>query len=151
MEKKPPTKGPAVVDANLSKFSEHDEAFWKCHGINCILSDYKTGNWTPLFEEIYVDGGRVPSLEDIAQRVADKFNVGQRGANDWPGNAKIAMAWAVHERNIIHVYYQEAIRRLKASFGQEADVETLAKQPHQPMVWLLFDYMQNKIQNRKNG
>ena len=135
-----------VMDIRLDVFSEADCAFWICHGINCILSDYHEGTWTPLFDSIYPEnGGRVPGYEETVQTIIDKYNVNQKSTDTWPQNAKAALAWAVQDRSIVYVYYQESIRRLSMAFGGDADVEKMARSPHNSEVWLLLSTMQQKV------
>ena len=132
------------INVSSEAFSDTDLNFWICHGVNCIVSDYDNGNWTPLFEGIYE--GNLPDPEDIAQTVMDKYNVNQQ---EWPVEAKAALAWTVNERSITYVYYREALRRLAAAHGEDANLEALSREPHNPIVWAIFAYLKDKILKRK--
>lgn len=137
-------KSSGLPEVSLEEFSDEQMRLWICHGVNCIVSDYDKGVWKPLFEGIYE--GRVPEPEDIAQMVMDKYNLKE---GEWPPEAKSALAWTVQERNVVFLYYKEALRRLTAAHGGDADIEGLSRQPHNPIVWALFAYMKEKILKRK--
>lgn len=141
-----PAASLAAMTIGTDLFSDHDMVFWICHGINCILSDYGSGTWTPMFEEIYSATPVLPTPDGIIQTVMDRYNT---DANKWPHEAKAALAWAVQDRNIIFTYHREAIRRLTAAYGGDADIATMAISPHQTLVWALFDYMRSKVLNRR--
>ena len=132
------------MDVSQEAFSDEAWLFWVAHGVNCIVSDYDNGIWTPLFEGIYE--GNLPDPEDIAQTVMDKYNVNQQ---EWPVEAKAALAWTVNERSITYVYYREALRRLAAAHGEDANLESLSREPHNPIVWAIFAYLKDKILKRK--
>ena len=141
----PPAANPLnTIQVDDASFPTEDMIFWVAHGINCITSDYDTGTWTPMFDEIY--RGHLPTPEAITQAVMDRYNVPNK---EWPHEAKAALAWAVQERHIVYVYYKEAVRRLTAAHGGDADIEGMARAPHNPLVWALFDYLKTKILNRK--
>lgn len=144
-----PTKasGLDAIEVGPDIFPEADFIFWVCHGINCIVSDYENGTWTPLFEGIYA--GVMPDAEAVIQAVMDKYNTGKAN-NEWPHEAKAALAWAVSDRKVVYIYYREALRRLTAAHGGDANIEGMARSPHNPLVWALFDYMRSKVLNRKH-
>lgn len=153
MEKKipPPTAKPNPLDAmkiTEAMFTDAHMSFWICHGINCILSDYDNGVWAPMFDGIY--NGQVLSSGEITQTILDKYNAPDAaGIDKWPLEAKSALAWAVSDRNVVYVYYREACRRLADAHGEDADIEALARAPHNPLVWALFNYMKQQTMNRK--
>lgn len=154
MDKKtlPPAAKPNLLNAmkiSDDLFSDEQMAFWLCHGANCILSDYDNGVWTPMFEGIYE--GTVPSSGEITQAILDKYNAPDvAGIDNWPQEAKSALAWAVSDRNVVYVYYREAHRRLLAAHGGDADIEALARAPHNPLVWALFNFLKQQTLNHKN-
>ena len=135
------------VEITPEIFPEEDFLFWVCHGINSIVSDYDNGVWTPLFDGIYA--GVLPDAETVIQTVMDKYNQAKGGPDAWPHEGKAALAWAVSDRKIVYIYYRESLRRLTAAHGGDADIEGKARSPHNPLVWALFDYMKNKVLNRK--
>lgn len=118
--------------------SDTQMCFWRAHGINYILSDYEEGVWTPVFEGIY--DGNLPSAEEVAQLITARY----QGVDPWPQEAKAALGWAVSDRKVVYIYYQEAIRRLKTTYPDK-NVESIALEPHQPEVWALFNYMREKV------
>lgn len=137
----------AAMKIGPETFSDADMVFWVCHGINHILSDYTEGTWTPMFPGIYPEeGGVLPDPEDVPGLIMERYNT---NVTAWPHEAKAALAWAVQDRNVVYVYYREAIRRLSAAHGGDANIEGMARAPHNPLVWALFDYMKNKVLNRK--
>ena len=154
MEKKtpPPAAKQSPLDAmkiSHELFSVDQMTFWISHGINCILSDYDNGVWTPMFEGIYE--GHLPASAEITQTILNKYNApDSAGIDKWPLEAKSALAWAVSDRNVVYVYYREAHRRLMAAHGGDADIEALARAPHNPLVWALFNYMKQQTLNHKN-
>jgi len=110
-------------------FPEADHLFWVCHGVNYLMSNYEEGLWTPLFPMLYE--GNVPLIGDVTNAVL-------HGDAD-----KHTLAWTIHDRRIIWVYVQEAVRRLTAA-GYSEDVDQVAKRPHQPLVWEMFHQMRQK-------
>lgn len=154
MEKKipPPAAKPNPMDAlkiTDTIFPDEQMAFWICHGINCILSDYDNGVWSPMFEGIY--NGILPVSGEITQTILSKYNSSDSaGIDHWPIEAKSALAWAVSDRNVVYVYYREAHRRLTAAHGGDADIEAMAQAPHNPLVWALFNFMKQQTLNHKN-
>lgn len=153
MEKKipPPAAKPNPVNAlkiPQDVFPDDQMTFWICHGINCILSDYDNGVWSPMFESIYE--GKLPASAEITQTILDKYNApSSAGIDNWPQEAKSALAWAVSDRNVVYVYYREAHRRLMAAHGGDADIEGKAMAPHNPLVWALFNYLKQQTLNHK--
>jgi len=133
-----------IMNVSLEDFPEEAHLFWLAHGVNCIVSDYDKGTWSPLFEGIYE--GNSPDPESIAQAIMDKYNVNDK---EWPVEAKSALAWTVTERHVVYVYYREAIRRLTAAHGGDADIESMSRQPHNPIVWAMFAYLKEKTLKRK--
>lgn len=156
MEKKipPPAAKPNPVNSLMitqDMFPDEQMAFWICHGINCILSDYDNGVWSPMFESIYEGNGpSSPASAEITQKILDKYNApSSAGIDNWPQEAKSALAWAVSDRNVVYVYYREAHRRLMAAHGGDADIEGKARAPHNPLVWALFNYLKQQTLNHK--
>ena len=138
------------IEIGADIFSDEDWLFWVCHGINCIISDMSVGTWTPMFDDIYGEWGAIywTPLE-VTQAVMDKYNLSP-GAESWPNEAKSALSWAVQDRKIVYMYYRESLRRLTAAHGGDADIEKMARAPHNPLVWALFDFLKGKIANRKH-
>lgn len=143
-----------VVQIPQDVFSDAQMSFWVCHGINYILSDYDNGVWSPMFEGIYDDISMSGLMQpgDITQTILDKYNVsGTSGIDDWPVEAKSALAWAVSDRSVVYVYYREAIRRLAAAHGgTDSDIDMMAKGPHQPLVWALFNFLKQQTMRHKD-
>ena len=150
-KKTPPPVAKSLGSMNIAPelFTDDQQLWWIAHGVNCIVSDYDKGIWTPLFEGIYATDGspiQIPAAEDIAQIIMDKYNVKDK---EWPQEAKSALAWTVQDRQIVYVYYMEAMRRLTAAHGGDAEIEAMSRQPHNPIVWALFSYLKEKILKRK--
>lgn len=154
MEKKnlPSDAKPKSLDAlkiTEAMFPDDQMVWWIAHGVNNILSDYDNGVWSPMFEGIYE--GHLPVLGEITQAILSKYNAPDAaGIDHWPLEAKSALAWAVSDRNVVYVYYREAHRRLMAAHGGDADIEAMARAPHNPLVWALFNYMKQQTLNHKN-
>jgi hypothetical protein len=141
----PPVAKPSLLDAlkvDTDTFTDDQLVFWICHGINFLVSGYEAGTWTPMFEGIYAPGNPVPTRESITQAIIDKYN---DHPDSWPQEGKAALAWAMSERKIVFMYYMESMRRLTAAFGGDADIEGMAKSPHNVLVWALFSYLKDKI------
>ena len=124
-----------------SLFSDEEHAFWIAHGINYILSDWKNGSWTPMFPDIY-DGTPVP-LNQIAQTLVNSFT--REGSPDWPTEAKVALAWAATTREVVYIYSLETQRRLKAK-DPTVDASIVCKQPHNPIIWEVMNWMASQVQ-----
>jgi|SaaInlV_200m_DNA_4_1039719.scaffolds.fasta_scaffold07387_2 hypothetical protein len=115
---------------------------WKAHGVNCILSNYDEGIWDPLFEEIYVGQGTPgPDQDTLAKRVLDKFGADHA---DWPPEARAALAWLINAPNVIELYFNIAMARLKEAGESELD----ALKPHNSTVWKVFQDLKNEIAAR---
>jgi hypothetical protein len=125
------------------QFSDQDQVFWLCHGVNYLLSDHEQGTWTPLFPEIYE--GTLPPPEAIAERVVTKFS---EYPKDWPLEGKAALGWTIQSKEVVYVYYKEALRRLIARHP-DGDAEGLCRQPHDPVVWGLFHFLKDRLMPSK--
>ena len=127
-----------------SLFSEEEQLFWIGHGINCIVSDYKAGTWTPLLEGLYE--GKAPSPEDMVKAILAKY--GTEADTKWPPEAKAALAWTVQPREVCFIYKTECVRRLEAKDVEDAETE--ARKPHNSTVWDVFDELKLKLVQRKS-
>jgi len=136
--KKAPPKTSKITEA---VFSNERMAFWAAHGINCILSDYSKGTWTPLFEAIYESGPVTLTPEEVSGTLMGRF--GPQGIG-WPLEAKAAFSWMIQKREVMYAYYRTATRLLKDN-DFSCDAEELAVQPHNSIVWGLFDELKQKI------
>jgi hypothetical protein len=141
LAKQPKTK--PLSNLGTDQLSDEEWVFWLAHGVNYILSDYDQGVWSPLFEGIYE--GKTMTPEEIAGEVMGQYT----GVKEWPATAKAALAWTVSDRTVVHIYYREALRRA-LSTGVEPEVaREQIRQPHNPVVWELFNFLQHKLLRRK--
>jgi len=137
-------KGPKIK-VTPEMFPDKQWVFWLAHGVNYILSDYSTGTWKPLFDEIYEDKDLEP--EALAKRLLGKF--GEEKEN-WTPDAKAAVAWTIQDRSVVYVYYKAALRKLLVA-DPECDAKALARQPHQSTVWELFNFLKDKLLQPEEG
>lgn len=133
-----------IPDVETRTFSDAQWVFWLAHGVNYLISDYDKGLWTPLFTGIYETPPRLPTPEEIAQGVMGKYH----DTKEWPLEAKAALAWTVSDRKLIFVYYLESLRRTRGE-QPEVDVEALVREPHNPQVWSVFNFLKQKILHRR--
>lgn len=123
------------------QFSDEQEIWWRCNGVNFIISDHDQGIWTPLFPEIYTEnGGTLPELSTIAERVVGKYSE----FTEWPLEGKAALGWTIQSRSVIFVYFKEALRRLAARHP-DGNAEELCKLPHDPVIWGLFNFLKEHL------
>lgn len=129
-----------------SVFPLANQLFWLAHGVNCLLSDYKEGTWTPLFERLY-DGELPESQEAITSKVMVKYS----SFKEWPSEAKAAIAWTVSSPKLLHIYWHEAMRRMQRAHPDldEPEVEPLIRRPADGCVWDLFHYLKQHLLQRK--
>jgi len=125
-------------------FPDKDLLFWLAHGVNYIVSDYDTGTWTPLFEEIYEGAKLTP--EDIARTLVDKYS---KSPKEWPPEAEAALAWSVQPRESVYMYFVEILRRLKDKGHSNESSAKMACAPHNGTVWGVFKMIQNEMAERK--
>jgi len=135
------TKKPLVTE---EMFPDEDLLFWLAHGVNYMLSDYDTGTWTPVFEEIYEGAKLTP--EDIARRVVDKYS---DSVSSWPPEAEAALAWSVQPRESVYFYFLEILRRLKKKGHSKEKIRQLAVAPHNGVVWGVFRGVFENMQEQK--
>jgi hypothetical protein len=144
-EKKPEATSSDVPD---DMFPAASRLFWLAHGVNCLLSDYGKGTWTPLFSGIYE--GRLPASQDeISLAVINKF----AGQKKMPQEAEAALAWSVSSPKLLYIYWCEAMRKMQHAHPEmEADeVELLVRRPAQSSVWDLFHYLRTRLLSRRSG
>lgn len=127
-------------------FPLSNQLFWLAHGVNCLLSDYRRGVWTPLFEGIY-EGHLPNSREEIQLTVLQRF----AGQKEWAPEAKAALAWTVSSPKLLHVYWHEAMRRMQRAHPdlEPHEVEPLIRRPADGCVWDLFHYLMRNLLQRK--
>jgi len=124
----PATKRVNIPKVTEAMFPEREEMFWRCHGMNMLVSNFAEGTWTPLFESIYED--RLPKPEELVSALLTKY-----GPNDtWPSEAKAALAWSVQNREVIYIYKMECVKQLML---KDLDPK-IANQPHNGTVWGIF-------------
>ena len=139
-----PTKGKrALPPVTTETFTDAAFKFWLAHGANYILSSYTDGTWTPLFPTIYEGACLEPDF--LARTVMSKFNADPAA---WPPEAKAALAWTVQDRASVYIYQREATRRLRSN-DPACNHDELCLQPHNPIVWQLFDFLRQKLLQRK--
>lgn len=126
---------PEPPELSQTVFSDENQKWWLCHGINHILSNYKEGIWTPLFPEIY-ETGLAPEPEQIAKTLMSKYE----GIENWPLEVTTALAWSVQNRTIVYAYYQEVIRQMSL-LSPDSNPEELSRRPHNAVVWRLMHSM----------
>ena len=107
--------------------STEDHAFWVAHGINCLVSDFSTGEWKPLFEEIYT--GRVPDITELTTRITAYC-----GEDTEDPRRVRTLTWALLPATTLPLLVLEAERRC-ALAQPEKDPAEEARRPHQPEVW----------------
>jgi hypothetical protein len=134
----------AFPQVSEEQFSENSQIFWLCHGVNYLISDMAKGLWTPLFPEIYE--GTLISPEEIAQRVVTHFSSYEK---EWPIEGKAALHWTIVPKNVVYVYYKESLRRISARYP-ESDPEMVCKEPHNLVLWGLFNFMKEQLLDPKN-
>lgn len=143
MQNQAVVKNKASLDIPLSIFPDEQYLFWLAHGVNHMVSDYEQGIWRPIFEGIYE--GQLFQPAELAQTVMAQY----QNLTEWPLEAKAAVAWTVTDRNVVYIYYREALRRLRTSYPEVEDLETLVKQPHQAQVWEMFKFLRDKLLHKK--
>ena len=122
--------------------------FWLAHGVNCLLSDYVKGTWTPLFPGIYT-GGPLPSQDELTTAVVAKF----AKVKTLPSEAEAALAWTVSSPKLLWIYWCEAMRKMQHSHPEmdAPEIEYLIRRPQQASVWNLFYFLRQKILSRHSG
>lgn len=137
---------PAEVTQEM--FSDEQYRFWLAHGVNYLVSDYDNGLWEPMFPTIY-EGGTVDS-EMMATAITKKFAPLADKDKHWPKAGRTAMSWSLITREVVYIYYREALRRQKMvmknmkttdTSTENLSVEELVVSPGNPAVWEVFKYM----------
>jgi len=138
-------RGYKIPKVSDKMFPDEEWAFWLAHGINYLISDYSTGNWTPMFPEIYMTsypGRQVLSVGDLTKKVFERF-ISEReinsetGADEIPGYGKAAMAWMMCPKEQVYIYYQNVLAILRKNKSTYPD--GAATLPHQPLIWDFFN------------
>lgn len=122
----------SLVRDMIPAISEEDAIFWRCHGVNYLMSNLQDGLWDPPFEDIY--DGHLPSPEAIPSRLAARDDV-----------SPIVMAWALAEKRVLGIYKSYIETRLRES-GVE-DPEKVARKPHQAVVWSWLENIRDQLEN----
>lgn len=138
-------KAKAPAGPSQREFPQEEYLFWLAHGSNFLASSYEEGTWTPLLPEIYK--GRSYSPEEIAQAAIRRFKLDGEDESAWAGDAKAVVAWTVMERSTVWTYAQEALRRQGKAEG-DTDANEAIRQPHNGVVWELFNFLKTKLQDR---
>ena len=120
------------------QFPDDTHLFWLCHGVNYIVSNHEQAIWNPLFPEIYE--GKLPIPEAVAERVVNKYSE----FAEWPIEGKAALGWTVQSKEVVYVYYKEAHRRLMSRYP-DGDAEELCRQPHDLVLWGLFNFLKERL------
>ncbi len=136
----PPRHGVHQISSEL--FPDEDYWFWLAHGVNCVVSDYDQGIWSPLVEDLYTEGYKL-GQDDLLARISDRY-----GAKDWPVEGKAALAWAASERTVVYIYMMEAMRRMQTAYPDDDFPQLSIRKPHNPVVWELFNFMKGKLLSR---
>jgi hypothetical protein len=132
-----PTSRLKEIDVGM-QMSEQDLNFWYAHGLNYILSDYGTGQWTPMFEGIYE--GNISSYDDILGSLVKTYGEGV----EWPEDVKVAYAWLIQKPTVIYAYAKVAEQQSKINNPESNPVEA-ARLPHNGHVWELFHTLKKGI------
>ncbi len=126
---------------SVPDITDEEYVFWLCHGANFIASDEESGLWEPLFEGIYE--GTIPKAESVAQAVMNRYSAEIEAEDTLRGVPRSVLAWTVSEKSAVRIFKYEAERRLQEK-DAECDAETLAKQPHNPVVWGIFSEVKKR-------
>ena len=141
-----PKGGPTGIPTiGVAQFPDKDFHFWLAHGVNYIVSDHENGTWEPVFDDIYK--GTTPTPDEITTVLLARYP----DTKNWTVNTKAAVAWAVTDRAVVHVYYKEVQRRVASAHPEleRDEVEDLAMKPHQPIVWGVFKYLRDRLLSRR--
>ena len=136
---------------SLEVFTFEDHTFWLAHGCNYLASNHAEGVWEPLFDSIYWkqrdDGSSerdTVTPEQIARHILNKYKVHERGWAGHLGKPKILMAWSIQNRDTVWTYYQVCLQKLREK-DPDCDAPTLAKQPHNAVVWGVFNNLEAEL------
>lgn len=120
--------------------TEDEYVFWLCHGANFLVSDQENGVWDPLFDDIYED--KLPTAENVAQRVINRFGMGEEGSPS--PEALAVLAWTVSDKSAIRVYRYEALNRMSKK-DPLCDAEKAVKRPANSVVWDLMNQVRDRV------
>ncbi len=124
-----------------SEFSAEEHLFWIQHGVNFLVSDSDEGVWKPLFPMIYEGTSLTP--EGIAQALLGST-----------GETTEALAWTAQPRQIIYMFRQRCVARLRETLAESVSRDVLlerVKQPHEPSVWSVFDELRGALKERRKA
>ena len=107
--------------------------FWKAHGCNYLLSDYKQGIWNPLFPEVY-ENKTINDIE-VIERIGTRYQKGNSVSQD----AKPALIWALTTPNNLWKLVREIKRGVPVS-----DL----RKPYRAKVWKSFDSIKETLRSR---
>jgi tRNA nucleotidyltransferase/poly(A) polymerase len=122
-------------------FSQADELFWRCHGVNYLVSDTDEGLWKPLFPTIYEGFG--PAPEDIVKTILAS---GEESPDP--------IAWSAQPRASIYAIRQRCITRIKSDAKKELtreEIEERLVKPHDPSVWDVFFDLKESLRRRREA
>jgi len=135
-------------------FSDEQFRFWLAHGVNYLVSDYENGLWDPLFPSIYE--GKEIGAETMAQAITEKFAPLADKDKHWPKEGRTAMSWSLMTREVVFVYYREALRRQKETLkkstssydtSNEAVLKLVISQGN-ATVWEVFKFMVDQVRDK---
>ena len=124
----------------LETWTDEEYGTWLAHGVNYLVSNYEAGIWEPLFPDIYE--GRTVSRESAMVALHDKFWKGP-GEDDFLPEGEAPCAWALQERRPAYIFRQMALLELRKE--NPRDAEALLMQPHNPVVWSVFNIIRDEV------
>lgn len=131
---KPKPSSTRVESMPKMDMTDTEYAFWLAHGLNCLLSDYDEGLWTPLLE-VY-DGKGCLTPGEIRAKVFAHFGFPGR-EQEVSNREKVVLAWTVQGKEVVWAYRFEAHHRIQQA-SPDGDAPTLAKSPANGTVWRMF-------------
>ena len=143
LRRKSALKARMEAEAAKPKWSETEFLFWIAHGLNYILSEYSTGTWNPMYDEIY-EGRMPPPLATMQRAVMDRYGPDN---GQWPPEARAALAFTVLPTEAVYTFYLDARRRVLES-PPDGDVDELVRKPHSSPVWNTFEAIKQELAAR---
>jgi len=110
--------------------------YWIAHVSNFLVSDYKTGKWRPVFDEIYE--GDVPALDFMLQKLDTLYRVGDK--DEYEPDGMLLLGWFLQPVDVKYGLFKKALDAVKEAYPLEAPFDAIQR-PHEPVVWdILKDF-----------
>lgn len=117
---------------------------WVAQGVNYLASDYETGVWDPVFDDVYEN--KTLTIRQMSEHILSKYRKELEKPDEW-STGKLLLAWVIADPELLMTYRKGALNKLLKKFTAE-EAETLLLAPKQPDLWELFSTVKTSLHTK---